>query len=275
MVSTLLTFIEVFCFNWRNYEIVYAKTIFQGGNKMNKRKMIYIIIITLIISVVTVYYLLNGNPYSKLKAKGTLETYLAETYPDETFYISKRCYDPEFSDYLFDVIKEDDPTQKEYRFEVPTILSEYELVDGIFNANLDESLGDKFEQEAIIEIKKLLKNSIPEIRELEVYIYVLQGKYDNNKTWDKNLQMDKPMDVHMIIDGTDLSKQEVLEVAKTIQNKFNVEGYDYKSVAVNVYVPFKNEWLDEWIVKYMIEFNQSDKINEDDIEEHNMEFLGE
>ena len=87
--------------------------------------------------------------------------------------------------------------------------------------------------------------------------------------------MDKPMDVQMIIDGTDLAKEDVLEVAKTIQNKFNDEGYDYDAVAVNVYVPFKNEWLDEWIVKYIIEFNQSEEIKEDNIEEHNMEFLSE
>lgn len=241
---------------------------------MNRKKIIYIlIIIFLLIAVFIIYSLFNGNPISQINAKKTLEQYLVETYPDEEFYISKDRFDPEFMEYWFTVIKQDVPTAQQYTFTVPTRLSEYELSDGIFFDTLDVELNAKFEKEARDIINERSAGEIPEIRELEVDIYVLKDKYEPNQTWDTHIEMDKPMFIQMTIDGSDLSKRDILDVAKKVQTILNDEGYDYSKVALNVYVPFKNEWLDEWIVKYMIEFDQTNPIVEDDIEEHNSEFL--
>src|SRR5699024_250191 len=222
-----------------------------------------------------VYFFIYGDPITKMKSKLMLTDYLAETYPDDEFYISKATYDPEFSNFLYDVVIKDDPSGKEYQFEVPGLFSEYELHDGIFYANLDVELGNIFENEAIEEIKSDLKDIAPEIRELEVDIYVLKGKYDTDQTWSKDLDMDKPMFIQMIIDGEGLSKQEVFEVTQAIQKKLNDEGYDYEKVAVNVYVPFKNDWLDEWIVKYMVDFDPKTMLTETDIEDHNTDMFEE
>jgi len=78
------------------------------------------------------------------------------------------------------------------------------------------------------------------------------------------------MNIHLILDGEDLSKNEVMSVTKSIQKVANERGYDYDEFALNFYIPYEGDW----IVRYTTIFSPNQTIKESDFEIHN-EFLFE
>lgn len=57
---------------------------------MMKKKILYsLMAVSLIVLVLGIYIQAGGNPINKSKAKGNLEAYLEETYPDMDYEIKQ------------------------------------------------------------------------------------------------------------------------------------------------------------------------------------------
>lgn len=236
---------------------------------MKKKKIIYIIaILVLLIPVLFLYNAFNGNPISKLIAKGTLKNYLEETYPEDEVYLSKGFYNFKFGTYVFDVTMYGDSTG-DYEFEVGGFFSNEVVMDGFYLDHLDESLMKMLGEDARDELKATLGSAVPDILDIEVLIYVLKGTYELDQVWHKDLQMAEPMQIHIVIDGQELSKQDVYERTITIQKILNEEGYDYDRVSINASVPYDGDW----ILKYAVGFNKNGTVKEKDVSEENKDIL--
>ncbi|MFK4998856.1 hypothetical protein ACI2OX_20865 [Bacillus sp. N9] len=86
--------------------------------------------------------------------------------------------------------------------------------DGIYYANLDLPLIEKLQEQAAAELTTLLQEPVPELTNLSVQLEVLKGTYDAATNWHKNLKVEKPLYIHLTIDVTDLTKVDVLTIAK-------------------------------------------------------------
>lgn len=232
---------------------------------MRKRKWWYILLIIVItLPVLFIANAFNGNPVSKQIAKITLNKYLEEEYPEDVFHVEKPFYNFKDSGYNFEVKQIGDATQKVHDFTVTGILGTEVTYDSIYYANLDQILIRNLESEANMELQQLIKKEIPEMKEVEVMIEVLKGTYPSDTTWDKDLKLEKPMYIHIILNAEDLTKESVVEKAISIQQLLNENGYEYDRVSINANL---NDTPYGSYVKYGLGFERDSKIRERDVEE--------
>ena len=225
--------------------------------------------------VLYIYNAFNGNPVSKFYSSKVLEQYLEENYSDRDFRIEEGFYNFKFSTYDFNVIEignaspnENEP--RHYGFTVRGFLKPYVNLDAIYIENLDEPLMGKLSREAESEITNLLKQSVPTVKGIGVSIEVLKGKYDSNTIWNKDLELERPMSLHIVLDSTNSTKEDVFKEAEVIQKVLNENNYTYESVTINGNIIDKPnaEYRkdDTGYVKYSVSFEKDTDINIKDIE---------
>ncbi|MFS0822070.1 hypothetical protein [Bacillus sp. 1P02SD] len=243
---------------------------------MKKRKIMYSILLgLLVLFVLYIYNEFNGNPVSKLYSTKVLENYLEETYPDREFRIEEGFYNFKFSSYDFNVIEigatppnENGP--KTYEFNVRGFLRPYVILDSIYTENLDEPVMEKLSAEAQTEITALLKQSVPTVKGIGVSLEVQKGDYDMNTTWSKDMKLEKPIGMHIVLDSTQSTKEDVLTESQVIQKVLNENNYSYEYVTINgnIIDDANAEYVkdDTGYVKYYVSFEMVTDIELKDIE---------
>ncbi|MEH7382926.1 hypothetical protein V7138_20850 [Bacillus sp. JJ1533] len=243
---------------------------------MKKRRIIYSVILgLLVLFVLYLYNETNGNPVSKFFSTKVLENYLEETYPDREFRIEEGFYNFKFSTYDYNVIEigaaapnENGP--KSYEFTVRGLIQPSVLLDSIYTENLDQPLMEKLSEEAQKEITSLLKQSVPNVKGMGVALEVQKGAYDMNTTWSKDMKLEKPLSMHIVLDSTQSTREDVLTESQVIQKVLNDNNYAYSDVTINgniiddtnaEYVKDENGY-----VKYYVSFERDTVMELKDIE---------
>lgn len=228
----------------------------------------------LVVFVLFVYNAFNGNPVSKFYSTNVLEKYLEETYPEREFRLEEGFYNFKFSTYDFNVIEIGDTSgeggPKTYDFTVRGFLKPYVNFDPIYMENLDEPLMEKLSTEAQNEIMERLKQSVPSAKSVEVSLEVQKGQYDSDATWSKDMKLEKPISLFIVLDSTKSTKEDILTVAEIIQKVLNDNNYIYEYVTINGNI--MDETSSEGVkdemgyVKYYVSFEPSTDIKLKDIE---------
>lgn len=237
---------------------------------MKRKKWLYIIlIIVLVVPILFFYNAFNGNPVSKYTSKKSLKSFLAEKYPDQQYHIRDQFYNFKIGGYTFEVVQIGDEQQTEYEFEVTGFFKPTVKYDGIYYANLDIPLMEKLSEEAAFELASVLTEKVPKIVDIYVQLEILQGRYEVKTNWTKDLTLEKPMYIHLIMDVTNMNKEEVLAAVVTIQHTLNLENYAYDRVSFNgnIFGTNIDGKDDGGYVKYAIGFNDHSNIALSDIEE--------
>ena len=236
---------------------------------MNKRKWLYIIlIVVLIVPILFFYQAFNGNPVTKYFSKAALKSFLAETYPEHEYHIREQFYNFKIGGYTSWVVQIGDQQQTEYEFEVTGFLKPTVTHDGIYYGNLDIPLIEKLADEAAVEISSLLAKHVPKITDIYVRVEVLKGKYEADTVWNKEMKLEKPIGISLTLDVTNLNKDEVLEVAKTIQQTLHEENYKYSEVSFNgnMFDKYMDGKENRGYLKYAFGFDKDTNISLIDIE---------
>lgn len=237
---------------------------------MTKKKLIYsFFIVVLTGGILLLYNAFNGNPISKFLAKKELKTYLAETYPDEEFYIEDGFYNFKFGSYDFNVvlIGEEDA---EYEVTLTGFIKPEIWYDDIYDSRLDEPLIEKLSREASEEVLELLEKEVDHIVALDVEIEVSQGTYPKDTSWNKSLTLEKPLNFFIVLDSTTKTKEDTLQSAIAIQTLLNEARYDYERVTINGNILDEEgkEIADTGYVKYALSFGPNTKLKIKDISDH-------
>ncbi|MEK5441267.1 MULTISPECIES: YfjL-like protein [unclassified Fredinandcohnia] len=243
---------------------------------MKKRKVIYGVIIgVLVVFVLFIYNAFNGNPVSKFYSTKVLEHYLEETYPERDFRMEEVFYNFKFSTYDFKVIEIGNASPngnepKTYEFTVRGFLKPYVNLDTIYIENLDEPLMEKLSGEAQSEITDLLMQSVPAVKGIGVSLEVLKGKYNSNTNWNKDMELERPISLHIVLDSTNSTVEDVFNEAEVIQKMLNENEYTYESVTINgnIIDNPNAEYVkdDTGYVKYSVSFEKDTEINVQNIE---------
>ncbi|MVP01304.1 hypothetical protein [Paenibacillus lutrae] len=202
-----------------------------------KRKVLYLaLLIVLVVCVGSLYNSLNGNPVSKWLAKRELQQFITKTYPDKELRIKEGMYNFKFKTYHFAVVEIGTTGDKgaaiEHEFEVRGLKPEV-VTDGIRMDNLDLALMEKLSEQAGAEIKQKIAAKVAAVKNVTVQLQVVQGQMASGTAWSKSLKFDEPLYIHIVLDSTKASKEEVLAAAQDIQSLLNAEGYDYRSFTIN------------------------------------------
>lgn len=192
-----------------------------------KKKIIYSVVAISLIAIVGFAYIqMSGNPIEKNKSKESLEEFLEQTYPDMDYEI-KRSADYGWVDdtFRFNVVAKDSiGVETTYPFDV-SAFEPYEILgDTIHVSNIDKEASNKLNQEAEQYILALLQEKVPEIdgvsTDVEVYGNVAEE-------WTPQLQTPKPILIMAEVEKGDLTKEQMLEQSKAIQQQLNNESIDY------------------------------------------------
>lgn len=191
-----------------------------------KKKILYsVIAVSLIGFVLFSYMQLNGNPIDKHKAHESLEEFLEQTYPDMDYEI-KRSTDYGWVEgtFHFNVVKKESGIETIYEFMVSAI-EPYEVYrDAIHDSKVDKKASEKLNAEAEQYILATLQKKVPEIDGVSTDVEV----YNNESSeWTPQLKTPKPIHVMLGIERGDLTKEQMLEQSKTIQQELNSESINY------------------------------------------------
>lgn len=240
---------------------------------MTIKKSIYLILILVLVGTILFFYnAFNGNPAWKFFSNQAVEDYLTDTYPGEEYVVRDRFYNFKIGGYSYTVVKAGDEDQKKHEFNVTGFWKPTVTYDGIYYDNLDLPLIEKLETEASKEITDLLEDRVGKVVAVDPQIEVLQGTYSPDTKWSKDLKLEKPISLHLIMDVTNMDKNDVLQAVRSVQKTLNSEQYSYGGVSFNGNL-FDNDETgakDQFgYVKYFVGFDQDTNIKLSDIEEYN------
>ncbi|MCM3722943.1 hypothetical protein [Solibacillus isronensis] len=191
-----------------------------------KKKILYSVIAVLLIGVLVFAYMqMSGNTVHKQRAKESLETFLQQTYPDMAFEIKQVGYGWTDVTYEFEVVKKDSlAVETTYTFYVSG-MEPYEVFsDTIHETNIDKEVSNKLSAEAEQYILTLLQGEVPQVNSVSTDV----GVYDNvAEAWTPKLKTPKPMHIMLEIEKGDLTKEQMLQQCKTIQELLNNESINY------------------------------------------------
>ena len=192
-----------------------------------KKKIIYsVIAISLIATIVFAYMQMSGNTIDKQKAKESLEEFLEQTYPNMDYEI-KRSVGYGWTDgtYEFKVVKKDSvAVENTYTFYV-SAFEPYEVFsDTIHESNIDKEASEKLNAEAEQYILTLLQEKVPQVDSVDTDVEVYNKVAEE---WTPQLKTPKPILIMLEIEKGDLTKEQMLEQCKAIQELLNDESIDY------------------------------------------------
>lgn len=232
-----------------------------------------------------IYNEFNGNPISKFRAEKALKDYLAESYNDSEFQINGGYYDFKFNEYSFKVTKigsgtvvavpvgEEEkklPDVRDYQFTVHGFWSPQVRMDGIRISQRDHSLIERLGEEAAQEIQDLLKETVQNVYAVDVSLEILSGQFEKGVTWDKQLPLDRPFSIFIVLDSSEAGIDDVYEAANLIQKTLNESGYQYSRVNINANVINGSEEVKDFergYVKYAIAFDKDEKVEKNQVRE--------
>ena len=235
-----------------------------------KRKWIYVsLIIILVLPILFFYNAFNGNPVSKWAAASVLNNYLQETYPNQEFNVDNGFYNFKIGGYSFDVNKIGSEDQHQYELNVTGLFKPKVTYDEIYYANLDQPLIEKWQEEAAIELDEIFQD-IKGIVHINIQLEVQKGSYSLDTNWNKDLQLEKPIYIDILMDASQLPKKELLVAEmKKMQSDLKSAGYTYDTVNINANLFDKDSKDDQGYLKYASFFTADQKISLRDIEEYN------
>jgi len=195
---------------------------------MMKKKIFYGIIAAILITIVLVTYMsVAGNPYEMNKARESLKAYLEETYPDMDYKIKWAAkYVTIDESYRFEVIVKDSTLDVEttYPFDVYRYEPNEVFNDTIHKSRVDQATSQKLNKQAEQYILTLLQKKVPELHQVDTDVEV----YNNDVTeWTPKLKTPKPILIMLEVEKGNLTKEQMLQQAKTIQQQLNQESIDY------------------------------------------------
>lgn len=169
---------------------------------------------------------MSGNTINKHKAKESLEGFLEQTYPDMDYEI-KRSVEYGWTDgtYLFKVVKKDPiAVETTYTFYV-SALEPYEVYsDTIHESNIDKEASEKLNAEAEQYILTLLQKTVPQVDSVNTDVEVYNKFSDG---WTPHLKTPKPILIMLEIEKGNLTKEQMLQQCKAMQELLNEESIDY------------------------------------------------
>ncbi|WML39609.1 hypothetical protein RCG19_20925 [Neobacillus sp. OS1-2] len=192
-----------------------------------KKKILYSLLAVSLIGLVLVIYIqAGGNPINKNKAKENLTAYLKETYPDMDYEIKRSVKYVSIDDsYRFRVLTKD-PLGVEtiYLFDVYNYKPFKVFNDTIHKSRIDKDSSKKLNAQAEQYIKTLLQKKVPEVNQVDTDVEV----YNNDATkWTPQLKTPKPILIMLEIDKGNVTKEQMLQQCKTMQELLNNESIDY------------------------------------------------
>lgn len=192
-----------------------------------KKKLMYSVIAILLIAIVVFAYIqMNGNPTEKNRSKESLEEFLEQTYPDMDYEIKRSAeYGWVDGTFRFNVMTKDSiGVEIIYPFDV-SAFEPYEILgDTIHVSNINKEASNKLNLEAEQYILALLQEKVLEIDGVSTDVEV----YDNvAESWTPQLQTPKPIHIMTEVEKGDLTREQMLEQSKMIQQQLNVESIDY------------------------------------------------
>ena len=192
-----------------------------------KQKILYSVIAILLIAVLVFAYLqMSGNTLDKHKAKESLETFLQQNYPDMDYEIKQSVrYGWTDGTYLFEVVKKESiAVETTYSFYV-SAFEPYEVFsDTIHESNIDKEASHKLNAEAEQYILHLLQEKVTQVDSVDTEVEV----YNNvAEAWTPQLKTPKPMLIMLSIEKGDLTKEQMLQQCKAMQELLNNASINY------------------------------------------------
>lgn len=212
-----------------------------------KKKLIYGSIATVLIAIVVFAYIqMNGNPNEKNRSRESLEEFLEQTYPELDYEI-KRSADYGWVDgtFRFDVVTKDSiGVETTYTFDV-SAFEPYEILgDTIHVSKIDKEASNELNTQAEQYILALLQEKIPEIdgvsTDVEVYGTVAEE-------WTPQVKTPKPILIMVESKKGDLTKEQMLEQGKVVQQQLNDEAIDYDLAEIGYQSVVEGEEIYEYV----------------------------
>lgn len=211
-----------------------------------KKKILYSVIAVLLIGLLVIAYMqMSGNTVHKQRAKESLETFLQQTYPDVAFEIKQVGYGWTDVTYEFEVVKKDSlAVETTYTFYVSG-MEPYEVFsDTIHETNIDKEVSNKLNAEAEQYILTLLQGEVPQVNSVSTDV----GVYDNvDVAWTPKLKTPKPMHIMLEIEKGELTREQMLQQCKTIQELLNNESINYYMAEVGYHSVENGEEIYEYV----------------------------
>ena len=197
-----------------------------------KKKIIYsVIAISLIAAIVFAYMQMSGNKTGKYKAKESLEEFLEQTYPDMEYEI-KRSVGYGWTDETYEfnvVVKDSVAVETTYRFYVSGI-EPYEVYgDTIHESKIEKDASKKLNAEAEQYILTLLQKKIPQVDSVDTDVEVYNKVAEE---WTPKMKTPKPIHIMLEIEKSNLTKKQIVQQCKIIQELLNDESIDYYTTEV-------------------------------------------
>ena len=99
-----------------------------------------------------------------------------------------------------------------------------------YEENLNEPLMERLGEEAGKEIKTFLSKNINHLKDVDVHVEVLKGKLKEDAKWEKSLRLERPMEIHILLDAANADRKDVYKTAQKIQRLLNEERYEEGAV---------------------------------------------
>ncbi len=250
---------------------------------MLKKIILSTALLLLVGLVLFVYNEFNGNPISEYRAEKALQTFLATNYPENEYRVNDGSYDFKFNEYFFmvneigtgTVVAEEvgaeskTPPIENYHFTVRGFVFPKVNFDGIRSSRLDQPLMMRLGKEASNEIFKELQQHIGTIHHVEVTLEVLKGQFEGRVDWERTLPLDRPYQIFIVLNASEMNADDVYQTAKAIQKLLNELNYQYGSVNINANMIDSTSISKDHngYVKYALGFRKDDIIKRNDVEE--------
>lgn len=149
-------------------------------------------------------------------------------------------------DIRFEVLEKDPlGVETTYKFQVHSYEPYDVFIDTIHETSIDKKTSQKLNKQAEQNILKLVQKRVPELQSVATDIEV----YNNDVTeWTPKVKAPRPFLIMMEIEKGDLTKEQMLQQAKAIQQQLNSESVDYHLAEVGYSVMLKGEKsFDEYV----------------------------
>ena len=202
--------------------------------KFNKKKIIYLAILILIIGfLLSMYNSFNGNPISKAIAKGKIEKYIKGTYPEKDFKIKNVGYKFKFSNYYAQVVSEKDGLK--FNIDIRkdnSFYDEYKESPILVDYELSRRFIETIESNTKEDLKGIVEfDSEDGLSKSNNFLFaqfdIPQGKYRDRETQYSNT-MDDPFAIYINLYPEDSTgyREELLKVTKALKASVNKRNYN-------------------------------------------------
>jgi hypothetical protein len=158
---------------------------------------------------------------------------------------------------------------EEYDFSIRGFINLRIVNDSMRNDSIDRELSEKLSDEASKEVSALLIQRVNTIKDVYVNVETFKDTYDKNTVWNKDLKLADPVSMHIVIDSTSASKEDIYDAAIKIQDTLNQSGYAYGTININGNIMTNSTQIKDKMgyVKYSLAFKRDTKLKISDVKE--------